>query len=294
MAVVEAGHRALVGGLELVVELLDDPRADLVADGLDVHLRRDALRQPHQHSEVLHVGPDRVVDSRVLDLDRDRPPAGQLGPVDLADGRRRDRLRVELARTSPTAVARGRPRSPCASTRTRTSARRRAASRASPGSAPDARPGRSRGRRTTSPGRASSPRPSSRRAPSRSAPPPRAGGAPSPPRPSRRSARRWRRGSPLAGPPGWPRSPRRGRGGRYGRSEGGPLASANSIRSGARARGLDRPGRGYSDFHHIGDEEEPSAPQSVGADPGDHRDGETTGRTAWRSHPAARPERRTR
>ena len=53
------------------------------------------------------------------------------------------------------------------------------------------------------------------------------------------------------------------------------------------------PGRGYSDFSHIGSEEEPSIPQSVGVATGDHGSGDTTGRTEWRSHPAARPERRT-
>ena len=49
---------ALVLGLELVVELLADARADLLGGRLDVEPRRDALHQPQDHPEVLHVGAD--------------------------------------------------------------------------------------------------------------------------------------------------------------------------------------------------------------------------------------------
>ena len=40
---------------------------------------------------VLEVGPDRVADARVLDLDHDLPAVGEVGGVDLADRRRRHR-----------------------------------------------------------------------------------------------------------------------------------------------------------------------------------------------------------
>ena len=83
-------------GLELVVELVADPRADLLGRGLDVEAGRDPLHQPQDHPEVLHVGPDRGGDARVLDLDRDDAAVVQPRPVDLADRGGRDRLLVEL------------------------------------------------------------------------------------------------------------------------------------------------------------------------------------------------------
>ena len=50
-------HRALVGGLELVVELLVDPqRGSPAAIPCDVEAGRHPREQPHDHPEVLEVG----------------------------------------------------------------------------------------------------------------------------------------------------------------------------------------------------------------------------------------------
>ncbi len=65
----DAGERALVLGLELVVELLDDPLLDLLGDRLDVERGSHALEQPHDHVQVLHVRPHGAGHARVLDLD---------------------------------------------------------------------------------------------------------------------------------------------------------------------------------------------------------------------------------
>ena len=89
-------QRALVLRLELVVELVVDPRADLLGRGLDVEAGRDPLHQPQDDPEVLHVGPDRGGDARVLDLDRDLAAVVQPRAVDLADRGGGDRLGVEL------------------------------------------------------------------------------------------------------------------------------------------------------------------------------------------------------
>ena len=68
-------QRALVLGLELVVELFLDAIPDLLAESLRVHPRRDPLGQPKDQSEVLHVGADRPGDAGVLNLDRHRRPS---------------------------------------------------------------------------------------------------------------------------------------------------------------------------------------------------------------------------
>src|SRR5579859_5963880 len=56
MAAEDPRQRPLVLGLQLVVELLGDPRPDLLADRLWIHSRRDPLGQPQDQPEVLHVG----------------------------------------------------------------------------------------------------------------------------------------------------------------------------------------------------------------------------------------------
>ena len=91
----DARQRALVLGLELVVELLADPVADLLGRRLDVDPRRDLLHQPQDHAEVLHVGADGLGDAGVLHLDRHVAAVEQRRAVDLADRRRGDRLLVE-------------------------------------------------------------------------------------------------------------------------------------------------------------------------------------------------------
>ena len=85
----------LVLGLELVVELLLDARADLGAQRLGVEARRDRLHEPQDHPEVLHVRAHGGVDARVLDLDRDVAPVVEARLVDLADRGGGDRDRVE-------------------------------------------------------------------------------------------------------------------------------------------------------------------------------------------------------
>ena len=67
-----ARHRAVVLGLDLVVELVADALAQLLRERLDVEAGREALDQRQQHLQVAQVGLDRLGDARVLDLDRDR------------------------------------------------------------------------------------------------------------------------------------------------------------------------------------------------------------------------------
>ena len=115
VAAVDPRERALVLGLELVVELLLDPVPDLLADRLGVEPRRDPLGQPQDHAEVLQVGAHRRRDPRVLDLDRDVAAVVQPRTVDLPDRRGRDRLLVELLEDLIETGRRAPARSPCAS-----------------------------------------------------------------------------------------------------------------------------------------------------------------------------------
>ncbi len=86
---------AMVGRLELVVALLDDPPAELVDHSLDVEPRHHPAQQRRQHPDVAHVRFDRVGDPGVLHLDRDLTAVARLPPVHLTDARRRRRLRVD-------------------------------------------------------------------------------------------------------------------------------------------------------------------------------------------------------
>ncbi len=95
MPAIQPRDRALVLCLELVVELLVDPRADLVAHRLRVQARGDHLHEPQDDPEVLHVGADGLGHARILHLDRDVAPVVQARLVDLADRGGRDRHRVE-------------------------------------------------------------------------------------------------------------------------------------------------------------------------------------------------------
>ena len=95
VAAEDARQTALVLGLELVVELLLDARADLGAQRLGVQPGRDRLHEPQDHPEVLHVGAHGGVHPGVLDLDRDVAAVVEASPVDLADRGGGDRHRVE-------------------------------------------------------------------------------------------------------------------------------------------------------------------------------------------------------
>ena len=65
-----AAERALDGavvlGLDLVVELLGDPLAQLAVERLDVEPGREPLDQRQQQREVAQVGLDRLGDAGVL------------------------------------------------------------------------------------------------------------------------------------------------------------------------------------------------------------------------------------
>ncbi len=96
MATEDPGERALVLGLELVVELLLDPVPDLRADRLRVQPGRDPLREPQDQPEILHVGANGRGHARILDLDRDPTPVREPRAIHLADRGGGDRFLVEL------------------------------------------------------------------------------------------------------------------------------------------------------------------------------------------------------
>ena len=95
VAAEDAGERALVLGLQLVVQLLVDARAHLVGDRLGVQARRHPAQQAHDQPQVGHVGAHGTGHARVLDLDRHVAAVVQLGAVDLPDRGGGDRLGVE-------------------------------------------------------------------------------------------------------------------------------------------------------------------------------------------------------
>ena len=96
VAAVRARDGALVLRLELVVELLGDPLAQLGVERLDVEPGREPLDERQQQREVAQVGVDRLGDAGVLDLDRDRLPVARDRAVDLADRGGGERLLLEL------------------------------------------------------------------------------------------------------------------------------------------------------------------------------------------------------
>ena len=95
VAVVGAGEGALVLGLELVVELLEDPLADLAGDRLRVQAGGERLGDPDEDAGVGQVGLERLGDAGVLDLHGDVAAVVQAGAVDLADRGGGGRLAVE-------------------------------------------------------------------------------------------------------------------------------------------------------------------------------------------------------
>src|SRR5947209_952726 len=93
----DPGQRALVLGLDLVVELLLDPLADLLTDRLRIESRGDPLGQAQNQAQVLHVRTHGRSDARILDLHGDAPSVCERRAIDLADRRSGYRLLVELA-----------------------------------------------------------------------------------------------------------------------------------------------------------------------------------------------------
>ena len=91
-----ARDRAVVLRLELVVELLGDPLAQLGVDRLHVQAGRQPLDDRQQHREVAQVGVDRLGDARVLHLHRDLTPLARDRAVDLADRCRGEGVVLEL------------------------------------------------------------------------------------------------------------------------------------------------------------------------------------------------------
>ncbi len=92
---VGARDRAVVLRLDLVVELLGDPLAQLAVERLDVEPGREPLDQRQQQREVAEVGLDRLGDAGVLELDRDLVAVERDRAVDLADRGGGERLLLE-------------------------------------------------------------------------------------------------------------------------------------------------------------------------------------------------------
>ena len=96
MPAVGARDGAVVLRLELVVELLGDPLAQLRVHRLDVQAGREPLDERQQQGEVAQVGVDRLGHAGVLHLDRHVVPFASDRTVHLADRRGGERLLVEL------------------------------------------------------------------------------------------------------------------------------------------------------------------------------------------------------
>ncbi len=96
MAFVPVGEQPLVGGLDVVVELLDEPGPQLFDEGPVLETGEQQPERTEDDVGVHEIGPDGLVDARVLNLDRDLEPAVRDRAVDLADRRGRDRIRVPL------------------------------------------------------------------------------------------------------------------------------------------------------------------------------------------------------
>src|SRR5690242_20490928 len=96
MAAAQPLDPSLVLRLELVVELLDDPLAQLGSERLRIEAWREPLDQRQQQHRVTQVGLDRLRHPRILDLDDHFIAVERRRPVHLADRRRRESALVEL------------------------------------------------------------------------------------------------------------------------------------------------------------------------------------------------------
>ena len=86
----------LVLRLQLVVQLLGDPLAQLGGQRLHIEAGREPLDQREQQHRVAQIGLDRLRDPRVLDLDDHLVAVERRRAVHLADRRGRERVLVEL------------------------------------------------------------------------------------------------------------------------------------------------------------------------------------------------------
>ena len=105
MAAQQPLDAALVLGLELVVELLADPLAQLGGERLRVQTRREPLDERQQHRRVAQVRLDRLGDPRVLDLHGDLVAIERRGAVDLTDRGGGERTLFEVGETRARAAA---------------------------------------------------------------------------------------------------------------------------------------------------------------------------------------------
>ena len=119
---------ALMLGLDLVVELVRDPLADLGEHGAGVEPRGEALDDRSDEPEVAQVARNGLRHPRVLHLDRDVLAVRRPRPMHLAERRERERLLVEVGEQDP----RTRASRSCSSTR---STRPKGTARAPAGSA---------------------------------------------------------------------------------------------------------------------------------------------------------------
>ncbi len=92
---VGVGELALRGRLQLVVELLQQPLAQLDGELLDVEVRLQHFEQRRDPRQLAQVRAQRVARAGVLDLDGHLAPVVPHRPVHLADARRRGRGVVE-------------------------------------------------------------------------------------------------------------------------------------------------------------------------------------------------------
>ena len=96
---VELAEALLTGRFPLVVELFMDLRSNVVEGLANVELAQGrAANHCLEETEVLEVAGYDLRDPRILNLDRDWRPVGELCAIDLANAGRRDRLVVEAAK----------------------------------------------------------------------------------------------------------------------------------------------------------------------------------------------------
>ena len=105
VAGVRRGEGALRVGLQVVVELLGDPVAQLVEQRLDVEAGHQHAEQPAEPAELGEVAEQGLARARVLDLDGDRRGRRARPPGAPGRSRRRPRACRRRLRTSPASPA---------------------------------------------------------------------------------------------------------------------------------------------------------------------------------------------